>query len=52
MQDSGTTTIPKVKPDLKVERSKLHKVMLVNDEFTLCAFVVTMLPAEFRLNYS
>ncbi len=35
--------------ELKVERPKLHKVMLVNDDFTPREFVVTVLRAEFRL---
>jgi ATP-dependent Clp protease adaptor protein ClpS len=41
-------TIPKIKP--KVERPKLHKVMLVNDDFTPREFVVMVLKAEFRMN--
>lgn len=49
MQDPDTTTTPGVKPALKVERPKLHKVLLVNDDFTPRAFVVTVLRAEFRL---
>ena len=43
-------TIPRVRPELKVERPKLHKVILVNDDFTPRAFVVTVLRAEFRLS--
>ncbi len=35
--------------ELKVERPKLHKVMLVNDDFTPREFVVRVLKAEFRL---
>ncbi len=35
--------------ELKVERPKLHKVILVNDDFTPRAFVVRVLKAEFRL---
>jgi ATP-dependent Clp protease adaptor protein ClpS len=49
MPEPDTTTIPKVKPELKVERPKLHKVLLVNDDFTPRAFVVTVLRAEFRM---
>ncbi|MBL6082658.1 ATP-dependent Clp protease adapter ClpS [Belnapia sp. T18] len=50
MQDPDTTTILRVKPELKVKRPKLHKVLLVNDDFTPRAFVVTVLRAEFQLN--
>ncbi len=50
MQDPDTTTLPRVKPELQVERPKLHKVLLVNDDFTPRAFVVTVLRAEFRLD--
>ncbi len=32
----------------KVERPKLHKVILVNDDFTPREFVVQVLKAEFR----
>ena len=44
-----TTTTPRVEIELKTERPKLHKVMLVNDDFTPREFVVTVLRAEFRL---
>lgn len=44
-----TTTTPRSKIELKVERPRLHKVMLVNDDFTPREFVVTVLQAEFRL---
>jgi ATP-dependent Clp protease adaptor protein ClpS len=47
MYDTITTTDGQT--DLKVERPKLHKVMLVNDDFTPREFVVTVLRAEFRL---
>jgi ATP-dependent Clp protease adaptor protein ClpS len=36
--------------DLKVERPKLFKVVLVNDDYTPRDFVVTVLKSEFRLN--
>lgn len=49
MHDSDSKTIPRLKPALKVERPKLHKVLLVNDNFTPRAFVVTVLRAQFRL---
>ena len=38
----------RIKP--KVERPKLHKVILVNDDFTPREFVVRVLKAEFRVN--
>jgi ATP-dependent Clp protease adaptor protein ClpS len=44
-----TITTPIGKTELKVERPKLHKVILVNDDFTPREFVVTLLRAEFRL---
>ncbi len=36
--------------ELKVERPRLHKVILVNDDFTPREFVVTVLRGEFRLS--
>ena len=36
--------------DLKVERPKLFKVVLVNDDYTPRDFVVTVLRSEFRLS--
>ena len=44
-----TVTTPRGVTELKVERPRLHKVMLVNDDFTPREFVVTVLKAEFRL---
>src|SRR5436190_3540757 len=35
---------------LKTERPRLHKVILVNDDYTPREFVVTVLKAEFRMN--
>src|SRR5580693_2738171 len=43
-------TRPRTKTRLKTERPRLHKVILVNDDFTPREFVVTILKAEFRLN--
>ncbi len=43
-------TRPKVVPKLKTERPKLHKVMLVNDDFTPREFVTRILKAEFRMS--
>ena len=47
MEDLDTKPRTRVKP--KTERPKLHKVILVNDDFTPREFVVTVLKAEFRL---
>ena len=46
----STVTIPRTKPRLKTERPKLHKVILINDDFTPREFVVTVLKAEFRMS--
>lgn len=48
MNDTTTTT-PRLDTELKVERPKLHKVMLVNDDFTPREFVTMVLKAEFRM---
>ena len=45
-----TDTISRGQTELKVERPKLHKVILVNDDFTPREFVTKVLKAEFRLN--
>lgn len=42
-------TTPKIRLEVKVERPKLHKVILVNDDFTPREFVVRILKAEFRV---
>ncbi len=44
-----TDTKPRTKTKLKVERPRLHKVILVNDDFTPREFVVMILKAEFRM---
>ena len=49
MHDNDTTTTPRGVTDLKVERPRLHKVILVNDDFTPRDFVVQVLKAEFQL---
>ena len=46
----GTTTKPKIKDEITVERPRLQKVILVNDDFTPREFVVTVLKAEFRMS--
>ncbi|OQW55229.1 MAG: ATP-dependent Clp protease adaptor ClpS [Proteobacteria bacterium SG_bin9] len=44
-----TVTRPQTKTKTKVERPRLHKVILINDDFTPREFVVTILKAEFRM---
>ena len=46
--DIATKPRAKIKP--KTERPKLHKVILVNDDFTPREFVVRVLKAEFRMS--
>jgi len=46
---AGTTVTPKTKVKTKIERPRLHKVILVNDDFTPREFVVRVLKAEFRM---
>ena len=36
--------------EIKTERPRLHKVMLVNDDYTPREFVVLVLKAEFRMS--
>ena len=40
---------PKTKVKTKTERPRLHKVILINDDYTPREFVVTVLKAEFRM---
>jgi ATP-dependent Clp protease adaptor protein ClpS len=47
---TDTITKPKIQDEIKVERPRLPKVILVNDDFTPREFVVTVLKAEFRMN--
>jgi ATP-dependent Clp protease adaptor protein ClpS len=44
-----TVTKPQTKAKPRTERPRLHKVILVNDDFTPREFVVTVLKAEFRM---
>jgi ATP-dependent Clp protease adaptor protein ClpS len=44
-----TTTKPRTKTKVQTERPKLHKVILVNDDYTPREFVVTILKSEFRM---
>ena len=43
------TVKPVVKPELKVERPRLYKVILMNDDYTPRDFVTRVLKAEFRM---
>ena len=47
---SNVTTVPRIKVRSKTERPRLHKVILVNDDYTPREFVVTVLKAEFRMS--
>ena len=42
-------TKPKTKVKTKTERPRLHKVILLNDDYTPREFVVSVLKAEFRM---
>ena len=46
---SDLVTKPRVKPQQQTERPRLHKVILVNDDYTPREFVVVVLKAEFRM---
>jgi ATP-dependent Clp protease adaptor protein ClpS len=48
MSDTDAKPTTKVRP--KTERPRLHKVILVNDDFTPREFVVMVLKAEFRIS--
>ncbi|GGC45828.1 ATP-dependent Clp protease adapter ClpS [Chelatococcus reniformis] len=50
MERIDTKRRTKVLP--RTERPRLHKVILVNDDFTPREFVVGVLEAEFRMNES
>ena len=43
-------TKPRTKTKPKVERPKLHKVILVNDDYTPREFVVTVLKGVFQMS--
>jgi len=47
---SDTNLQPRLKPTVKVERPKLYKVILFNDDFTPREFVMRVLQGEFRLS--
>ena len=47
---TDTITKPSAKDEIEVDRPRLHKVILVNDDFTPREFVVMVLKAEFRMS--
>ena len=47
---SDQLTKPRVKTRVETERPKLHKVILLNDDFTPREFVVTVLKGEFHMS--
>ena len=47
--ESNTTTRGRGQTELKVERPRLYKVMLINDDFTPREFVVLVLKGVFGL---
>jgi ATP-dependent Clp protease adaptor protein ClpS len=48
MSDVASKPRTKVRP--KTKRPRLHKVILLNDDYTPREFVVSVLKAEFRMN--
>ena len=44
-----TVTTPKTRAEVKPERPRLYKVILLNDDYTPRDFVVVVLKAEFRM---
>ncbi|HET6618952.1 MAG TPA: ATP-dependent Clp protease adapter ClpS [Dongiaceae bacterium] len=46
---SDTVIVPTTKSLPKLERPRLHKVILLNDDYTPREFVVMVLKAEFRM---
>jgi ATP-dependent Clp protease adaptor protein ClpS len=47
---NDAVTKPRTRVRTKVERPRMHKVILVNDDFTPREFVVQVLKAVFRMN--
>ena len=47
---SDTDITPTLKPKIMVDRPKLYKVILFNDDFTPREFVTKVLQGEFRLS--
>ena len=50
MSNPNVAAKPRTKVQAKTERPRLHKVILVNDDYTPREFVVTVLKAEFRMS--
>ena len=46
---NDTVTKPKTRTKTKVERPRLHKVILLNDDYTPREFVVMVLKGEFHM---
>ena len=49
---SDVVTTPRAKVRAKTERPRLHKVILINDDYTPREFVVRVLKAVFRMSES
>lgn len=49
MSDNDTVVKPRAKTRPKTQRPRLHKVILLNDDYTPREFVVTVLKAVFRM---
>ena len=47
---SDVVTMPRTKARPKTERPRLHKVILLNDDYTPRQFVVTVLKAVFHMS--
>lgn len=47
---SDAVTTPRTKTEVKTQRPHLHKVILVNDDYTPREFVVVLLKGEFRMS--
>jgi len=47
---NNVATKPRTKVRTKTERPRLHKVILLNDDYTPREFVVVVLKAEFRMS--
>ena len=50
MSDTSTTTKRRTKTSVKPERPRLHKVILLNDDYTPMEFVVEVLQKIFSLD--
>jgi ATP-dependent Clp protease adaptor protein ClpS len=47
---SDISTVPTTKVEPKTDRPRLHKVILINDDYTPREFVVVVLKGEFRMS--